>query len=137
MKEGYEGFRYKYRLPIDHSFDGSIEKKHHHVIEVSVEFSSLKGAKRVVRMRDIEDIISNILDTYRNRFINDFPEFGGDSTVENMGEVIFHKLYEAFKETEWDIDRFEISETPLRVYAIVADYSAVNNEAFTDERGNE
>ncbi|MBR5337855.1 MAG: 6-carboxytetrahydropterin synthase [Lachnospiraceae bacterium] len=123
MKEGYEGFRYKYRLPIDHSFDGSIEKKHHHVIEISVEFSSMKGIQRVVRMRDIEDSISNILDTYRNQFINEFPEFNGDSTIENMGEVLFKRLYEYFDTTEWDLDRFEISETPLRVYAIVADNS--------------
>ena len=101
MKNGYEGFRYKYRLPMD---------------------------RRNVRMRDIEDNISYILGGYRNQYINDFPEFHGDSTIENMGEVIFQQLYKYFQETDWDLDRFEISETPLRVYAIVVDYDGVNDE---------
>ena len=126
MKNGYEGFRYKYRLPMDHSFDGDITKKHHHVIEIAVEFSSMKGIRRNVRMRDIEDSISNILGEYRNQYINEFPEFHGDSTIENMGEVIFRKLYDYFDETDWDLDRFEISETPLRVYAIVVDYDGTD-----------
>jgi|GEM_PF-1095324 len=132
MKNGYEGFRYKYRLPMDHSFDGDITKKHHHVIEIAVEFSSMKGIRRNVRMRDIEENISYILGGYRNQYINDFPEFNGDSTIENMGEVIFRQLYKYFEETDWDLDRFEISETPLRVYAIVVDYDEVSDE-ITDE----
>ncbi len=139
MKEGYEGFRCKYRLPIDHSFDGSVEKKHHHVIEISVQFSSLKGIQRKMRMRDVEDSIQNILDNYRNRFINELPEFGGDSTIENMGEVLFKMLFDEFERNgnEWELNRFEISETPLRVYAIVADYSDSGNKAVSDERGSQ
>ena len=138
MREGYEGFRCKYRLPIDHSFDGSVEKKHHHVIEISVEFSSLKGTQRSMRMRDVEESIENILNGYRNSFINDFPEFNGDSTIENMGEVFFRKIYESFQDHEWDLDRFEISETPLRVYAIVVDNDILEQEdVVLNQEGNE
>ena len=72
-------------------------------------------------MKGAEQSAKEVLDIYRNKFLNEFEEFGNNTTIENVGEVLFKKLYPLFKEKHRDIIRFEISETPLRVYAIVTE----------------
>ncbi len=121
MTEGEKLFRVKFRLPIDHSFDGSPEKKHHHVIEIAIEFVCPEDTELFSSVKGAEQSSKEVLDIYRNKFLNEFEEFGNNTTIENVGEVLFKKLYPLFKEKHRDIIRFEISETPLRVYAIVTE----------------
>lgn len=119
MNNGIQLYRLKYRLPINHSMDGSKEKMHHHVIEIEITFRSKIRVEGIGWVGDAEKCVDEILGEYRNKFINDIREFEGDSTIENMGEVFFKKLNREFTKRRWLISRFEISETPLRVYAIV------------------
>ena len=56
---------------------------------------------------------------YQHQYLNEFSEFGGDTSIEHLGEVFYRKVKEALEKHRWKFARFEISETPLRVYAIV------------------
>lgn len=118
MKENIRSFRLKYRLPINHSMRG-IEDMHHHVIELEIEFECRNTGESIDLLNNVENRIESVLGVYRNSYINDMEEFNGNSTIENMGEVFFERLNLAFRRNAWIIKRFEISETPLRVYAIV------------------
>lgn len=60
-----------------------------------------------------------MLDPYQNQYLNEFPEFGGDTSIEHLGEVFYEKVKDALEKKQWKFARFEISETPLRIYAIV------------------
>ena len=54
----------------------------------------------------------------RKKYLNDMPEFDGDTSVENVGEVLYARLSKHFEDRHWKFSRMEISETPLRVYVI-------------------
>ncbi len=121
---GMRSFRSKFRLPIDHSFDGSVEKKHHHVIEIAVEYHGNDAEEDFKIINKAEQIIGDILNGYRNVFLNEMPEFENNTTIENVGEVLYKKIDPAFGEKDLKINRLEISENPLRVYAIVKEWNS-------------
>ncbi len=112
-------FRLKYRLPMQHSFDGLEEHRHHHVIEIEV--FARNASAEFIEFGQMEKMMKQYLDPYQNAYLNEYREFGGDTTIENIGEVFYERLSQIFDEHKWFISRFEISETPLRVYAIVAE----------------
>lgn len=109
--------RLKYRLSMQHSFDGQIEHKHHHLIEI--EIVARQMSEGFLEFASMDSILKQVFDPYQYQYLNDFPEFGGDTSMEHLGEVFYVRVKEALGEQGWQFARFEISETPLRVYAIV------------------
>jgi 6-pyruvoyl-tetrahydropterin synthase len=65
-----------------------------------------------------EERINTYLDGYTKQFLNELPEFHEDTSIENIGEVFFARLTEIMEEQGMILQRLEIGETPLRVYAI-------------------
>ncbi len=104
---------------MQHSFDGLIEHKHHHVIEIEMIIRS--DDSDFVEFKQLEEIVYGTLKPYQNQYLNEFDEFKGNTTIENIGEVLFKKFDIVLNKEKLIICRFEISETPLRVYAIVAE----------------
>ncbi|MCI9446617.1 MAG: hypothetical protein HFH36_04330 [Lachnospiraceae bacterium] len=111
--------RLKYRLSMQHSFDGQPEHKHHHLIEI--EIVARQMSEDFLEFAGMDSILKQVLDAYQYQYLNEFPEFGGDTSIEHLGEVFYVKVKDALEEAHWQFARFEISETPLRVYAIVAE----------------
>lgn len=109
-------YRLKYRLSMSHSATNSRENEHNHVLEI--ELFAYPRENVFMEFGDMERFVSGCLDCYQNHYLNDFPEFHGDTSLENVGEVLYLKLENVFEEHSWDFERFEISETPLRVYII-------------------
>ena len=109
-------YRLKYRLTMSHSATNRRENEHNHVLEI--EIFAYPQMNRFVEFGEMEEIVSQCLDGYQNRYLNDMEEFCGDTSLENKGEILYLKLEKAFLVQGWTVERFEISETPLRVYVI-------------------
>ncbi len=109
--------RLKYRLCMQLSFDVQIEHKHHHLIEIEIVARLI--AEDFLEFDSMDSILKQVLDPYQNQYLNEFPEFGGDTSIEHLGEVFYEKVKDALEKKQWKFARFEISETPLRIYAIV------------------
>ena len=109
--------RLKYRLCMQHSFDRQIDNKHHHLIEI--EIAARQISEDFMEFASMDSILKEVFDQYQHQYLNDFPEFRGNTSIEHMGEVFYRKVKDALEKQHWKFARFEISETPLRVYAIV------------------
>lgn len=109
-------YKLKYRLNMSHSANNQREMEHHHVLEI--ELYAYPQGENFVEFGDMEHFVCGCLDRYQNQYLNDCPEFEGDVSLENIGEVLYRELEENFTLHNWNFDRFEISETPLRIYII-------------------
>lgn len=109
--------RLKYRLCMQHSFDGRIENKHHHLIEIEIVARQIE--EDFMEFASMDSILEEVFAPYQYQYLNEFSEFGGDTSIEHLGEVFYLKVKDALERQHWKFARFEISETPLRVYAIV------------------
>lgn len=106
----------KYRLCMQHSFDGNADNKHSHLIEIRIIARHM--SEDFLEFASMDSILEQVFHPYQYQYLNDFPEFEGDTRIEHLGEVFCQKLKQALEEQHWQFARFEISETPLRVYAI-------------------
>ena len=109
--------RLKYRLCMQHSFDGQIENKHHHLIEIEIVARQIE--EDFMEFASMDSILEEVFGPYQYQYLNEFPEFEGDTRIEHLGEVFYLKVKEALGKKQWRFARFEIRETPLRTYAIV------------------
>ena len=103
-------------IEISHSANGDVNNAHEHTLEIGMVVSS--NSSRFLSFNDLENVVKGILTRYDMQYINDFPEFNGDSTVENIGEVIYEQVHHRLAINNMTIHRFTIAETPLRTYVI-------------------
>lgn len=106
----------KYRLMITHSKNHLKQDAHGHVFEIEL-FLETPNAQ-FFEFSDMEQCMERALAPYQQKYLNDFPVFEGDTSLENVGEVIWKEVVASYAGTPWEPERLEISETPLRVYAI-------------------
>ncbi len=92
------------------------EKAHNHSIELSAYVE--KATDDFQQFREIERCINTYFARYQNQFLNAMPEFNGDASLENMGEVFFAGLTAALRDSNLMLKRLEVGETPLRTYII-------------------
>lgn len=106
-------------LEMSHSFDGDRKKEHNHTLEIMcfVELDAAKGFD-VMNYSKVERELLDCLAPYQESYLNDMAVFGGDTTIENVGEVICREINERALELGINLYRFEIAETPLRSYVI-------------------
>ncbi len=109
--------RLTYRLCMQHSLNGQIENKHPHLIEV--EIVARKKKEDFLEFASMDSILEQVFGSYQYQYLNEFPEFGQNTSMEHLGEVFYVMVKEALEKQHWKFARFEIRETPLRAYAIV------------------
>ena len=100
---------------LHHAADGS-GRSHLHSIELSLYLS--RPDETMLDFFEIERAIDRCLAPYRERLLNDLPEFSGGASIEQIGEVFFTHLAGAADACGLTLERFEIGETPLRTYII-------------------
>ena len=66
----------------------------------------------------VENVIGKCIAKYDNKYLNDLDEFKENATIERLGEVLCFEIDDALKDIGYEMDHFEIGETPLRVYVI-------------------
>ena len=103
-------------IPIYHGSSDERKEAHCHTIEI-VDYIESRS-DRFVPFSHVEESLNRCLDHYRGQFLNAFPEFHGDSSIEGIGEALFAQIFEALSERALSLKRLEVSETPLRRYAV-------------------
>lgn len=103
-------------IPIYHGNTEDRQEAHCHTIEVVAHIEERSG--KFVLFSYVEAALERCLNRYRGEFLNALPEFGGDTSIEGIGETLFVQVSEALEEQELVLKRLEVSETPLRRYVI-------------------
>ena len=111
-------YHLKYRLKMSHSVDNIKEHAHKHVLETEFYLKPVDESNMFAEFKDIETNINDKLNVYQNRYLNEYPEFGADASLEHTGETIYGMISDNLLDKNWKLVCFEISENPLRVYII-------------------
>ncbi|MBE5823580.1 MAG: hypothetical protein E7308_05870 [Butyrivibrio sp.] len=110
-----KSYKLKSFVAIMHSFDGNKDSSHVHTVEINC---TIKTTEDIIDYRMTENLIGSCISKYENKYLNDFDEFRDDATIEHFGEVLCGEIDEELMENGYSMNRFEIGETPLRVYVI-------------------
>ncbi len=107
---------FHYYLPMTHSADNKREHEHSHTLEITtfVRPRDEEGKK----FEEIEKYAAEVLGHYENRYLNDMAEFGGDASIERIGNRLFEDIRDRLDFNHVDIERLEIGENPLRTYIV-------------------
>ncbi len=108
-------YKIKSFIAIQHSFDGNVENIHAHTVEINC---SIKTDLDMIDYRLVEHTIQECIDKYENKYLNDMDKFKDSATIERLGEVLCYEIDNKLKPIGYEMDRFEIGETPLRLYVI-------------------
>ncbi len=103
-------------ISIRHSFDGNIKHEHAHTVEISCTVKT--ATEDMIDYFAVEKTIKSVFDRYEGKYLNDITEFCTDATIEHLGEVLCRDIDNTLLPMGYAMDRFEIGETPLRVYVI-------------------
>lgn len=106
----------KYRLNITHSRNNVKQDAHGHVFEIEIFLETSKA--HFFEFSDMEFYMEQALQPYQHKYLNEMEIFEGNTSLENVGEVVWKELLKSYADTPLELERMEISETPLRVYAI-------------------
>ena len=109
-------YRLKSFIAIQHSFDGNTANVHAHTIVI--ECSIKTDQHEIIDYRLVEDTIKSCIDKYDNQYLNDMKGFETSATIERLGEILCFEIDDALKDIGYEMDHFEIGETPLRIYVI-------------------
>ena len=110
-----KSYKLKSFVAIQHSFDGNEANRHVHTIEINC---TIKTSEDIIDYRLTESLIAGCISRYENKYLNDLEDFKGDATIEHFGEVLCAEMDQVLDENGYSMNRFEIGETPLRVYVI-------------------
>lgn len=105
-------------ISICHSNSGDKAHKHIHTIEIAAYIKNMEGQFQVIRFEEIENMLDSGLALYQNEYLNDMKGFEENVSIEHLGEILFYRLDEVLNDKGLFMEKFEISETPLRTYII-------------------
>lgn len=105
-------------ISISHSNDDNRENAHIHTVEIAAYVKTNEQQSDLVRFDDMEGLIDACLEPYQECYLNEMKGFEKDVRIEYLGETLFYQLDEKLSGNGMYMERFEISETPLRTYII-------------------
>jgi 6-pyruvoyltetrahydropterin/6-carboxytetrahydropterin synthase len=71
---------------------------HHYVLEVQIEHDQLDQHGYLVDIVKIESELDALVEIYRDKLLNDFPEFKGINTsIEHFSRIIWEKLQSSIR----------------------------------------
>ncbi len=105
-------------ISISHSNDYNRENAHIHTVEVAAYVKYKEMQSDVVKFDESEVVMDSCLEKYRECYLNDMPGFEDNVSIEYLGETLFYEMDKVLDKHHMRMERFEISETPLRTYII-------------------
>ena len=71
---------------------------HHYVLEIQIDHDQLDEHGYLVDIVKIETELNQIVEKFRDKLLNDFPEFDGINTsIEHFSRILWDKLYVAIQ----------------------------------------
>ena len=120
QKELSDSYCFRYYMPITHSADDQKEHTHSHTLEIAVYIRLLSGfhGRNLEKFGEIEQFSQAVLRRYHGQYLNDLPEFGGDASIEHIGDVLYRIMEQQLLREQLLVERLEIGENPLRLYVV-------------------
>lgn len=103
-------------IPIYHGSSDERLDAHCHTIEIVAYIEAQSG--QFMWFSHVEGALNRYLERYHSQFLNLFPEFHGDTSIEGIGETFFAGITEALRQDDMLLKRIEVGETPLRRYVV-------------------
>lgn len=95
-------------------------KQHTHTWEIICEIKSKND--EIIVFRDIEQAISDVLDSFSGKFLNKLPYFKEiNPTVENVTVWLFDLITPEMERLSARLIRIEVGESPTRSYCITVE----------------
>lgn len=111
-------FKRSYYLNAMHSSDQNIAHKHYHSFYLTL-YIAVVGETDFIPFFQVDEKIKEYLSQYWDTYLNELEPFRfKPPTVENMGDFFYEEIKVLLKEMQLDLMQLEISETPVRVYAV-------------------
>lgn len=105
-------------ISISHSNDNNKEEAHIHTVEIAAFVRTNDEQEALKKFDDTESLIDACLEPYQECYLNDMEGFEENVSIEYLGERLFNKLDAMLSDNNMYMERFEISETPLRTYIL-------------------
>ncbi|MDD2671154.1 MAG: 6-carboxytetrahydropterin synthase [Syntrophales bacterium] len=86
--------------------------RHRYRIAVRLEGDTLNGDGFLADVRDVEKILGEVLSPYRDRNLNDFPEFLGTPTMEALARFFCRELLRLIPAPGIQCITVEVRENP-------------------------
>lgn len=122
-------YNFRFYLHARHQMhiNGSLTNIHPHTWEL--QLSIIKKEKDFIQFSETEEIITNYLSKFENKFLNELTYFKNITpSTENLGEILFKELNKLLINKNWVLISLKISENPSRTYSIELDeIHALNN----------
>jgi 6-pyruvoyl tetrahydropterin synthase-like protein len=109
---------FKTCISISHSNDNNRIHSHIHTVEVAAYVKYKETYTDIKKFEDAEVLIDTCLEPYRECYLNDMVGFEDNVSLEYLGERLFQQLDDKLDTNGMLMEKFEISETPLRAYII-------------------
>lgn len=114
----FHGYKYKFNLYAAHSnmsYGGT--DTHFHNFTITLYVNSIN--KQVDENYNLENVVNEWLQKYRNRPLHEFEIFNGKETsIESMGDTFYDHLCELIENEEYELIRLDIEENPIRSYSV-------------------
>jgi 6-pyruvoyltetrahydropterin/6-carboxytetrahydropterin synthase len=82
-----------------------IEHYHDYLVEVTVSGSELDGKGYLIDIDMLRSALSGVLERYRDRCLNELPEFASSPpSLENLAREVHHRLGAALGDRTWSIE---------------------------------
>ncbi len=123
----------RYNMNATHSFGGR-ENEHCHTFHISVyverkDHAGFENDTTDMEIDSIDRLVEAFLHEYEGRYLNDMEPFSEKgASIEDIGDYFYDRLAELIDKTEFKLNRLDIAENPLFVYAVGDDtFHADNN----------
>ncbi len=114
----FHGYKYKFNLYAAHSnmsYGGT--DTHFHNFTITLYVNSINN--QVDENYNLEIVVNEWLQKYRNRSLQEFDIFKGRHTsIESIGDVFYNHLCELIEDEEYELIRLDIEENPIRSYSV-------------------
>lgn len=139
----FRGYKLEFDLNALHRSNHTDEKTSHlHTFRIRLFLEDMNEIMDLYH--DVEGVVNEKLNQYRNCDLDETDAFHRDTTVEGIGEVLFDILKETVESLGFRLVRLEIGDSPTRCYSVSDELLDESVNAITrmpylkvDEMGNQ
>ncbi|MDD3349722.1 MAG: 6-pyruvoyl-tetrahydropterin synthase-related protein [Eubacteriales bacterium] len=111
---GFEGYKFKHKLVVLQKLRDAQDPAASHAKNFEMVLYISPIQQKFFRFDQMESITNLTLAPYRAKNLSEVPPFDEtEPTLENIGNVFYQLLKEEFAKKKANLERFELSETPL------------------------
>lgn len=112
-------YKFKYYVNARHSVDLGMGESgiHPHTWEIVIYIKV--NSSTMINFSSIDKYLDNYFEDFEGKYLNELDSFKSlETTMENIGKVVFEQLKRFLIDRDMNLQQLEISENPTRTYII-------------------